>query len=84
MGSISSPIVTMDIISKDTEASYEHSPDTEGTTHQSAIGPKPTRKHFFSPLDSTYADAVHKDAETVQFTPEEDVCHCSILLWIIE
>lgn len=47
--------------------------NVDGTMHQNALGPKPARKHFFSPLDSTYADAVHRDAETVDFTPEEDV-----------
>ncbi|KAJ7120937.1 major facilitator superfamily domain-containing protein [Mycena epipterygia] len=31
--------------------------------HQSQLGPKPIRKHFFSPLDSGYADAVNRDAE---------------------
>jgi len=45
----------------------------EGTLHQSELGPKPKRKHFFSPLDHTYADAVHRDAEAVDFTPEEEV-----------
>ncbi len=51
----------------------DQSPNREGTAHQSALGPKPKRKHFFSPLDSTYADAVNLDAESVEFTPEEDV-----------
>lgn len=45
----------------------------EGDYHQSQMGPKPTRKHFFSPLDSGYADAVHRDAETVEFTEAEEV-----------
>ncbi|KAJ7291058.1 MFS general substrate transporter [Mycena rebaudengoi] len=44
----------------------------EGDYHQSQMGPKPTRKHFFSPLDSGYADAVHRDAETVEFTEAEE------------
>ncbi|KAF9029572.1 MFS general substrate transporter [Hymenopellis radicata] len=50
----------------------DQSPNREGTAHQAALGPKPKRKYFFSPLDSTYADAVNLDAETVEFTPEED------------
>jgi hypothetical protein len=45
----------------------------EGDAHQAALGPKPKRKHFFSPLDPTYADAVHRDAEAVEFTAEEEV-----------
>ncbi|KXN84013.1 hypothetical protein AN958_00572 [Leucoagaricus sp. SymC.cos] len=45
----------------------------EGTLRQSAMGDKVhKRKHFFSPLDPTCAEAVHKDAETVQYTPEEE------------
>jgi hypothetical protein len=45
---------------------------SDGTLHQSELGP-PKRKHFFSPLDSAWAEAVHRDAETVQYTPEEEV-----------
>ncbi|KAJ7135487.1 MFS general substrate transporter [Mycena crocata] len=44
----------------------------EGDYHQSQLGPKPTRKHFFSPLDPGYADAVNRDAETVEFTEAEE------------
>ncbi|TFK31679.1 MFS general substrate transporter [Crucibulum laeve] len=44
----------------------------DGTNHQSLLGPKPRRKHFFSPLDPGYADAVHKDAEEVVYTEEEE------------
>ena len=51
----------------------------EGTYHQVAIGAQPKRKHFFSPLDPAYADAVHKDAETVEYTEEEEVCFTSLL-----
>lgn len=46
----------------------------EGTYHQSQLGKKPARKHFFSPLDPSYSEAVHRDAETVRFTLEEEVC----------
>lgn len=45
----------------------------DGTTHQSQLGPKPKRKHFFSPLDPMYADAVNRDGENVEYTPEEEV-----------
>lgn len=47
--------------------------NSEGTANQALQGPKPKRKHFFSPLDHTYADAVHRDAETVKYTAEEEV-----------
>lgn len=45
----------------------------EGTYHQAQFDFKVKRKHFFSPLDASYAEAVHRDAERVQFTPEEEV-----------
>jgi hypothetical protein len=44
-----------------------------GTLYQNVIGTKAPRKHFFSPLDPTLADAVHQDAETVQYSPEDEV-----------
>ncbi|KAJ7859580.1 MFS general substrate transporter [Mycena leptocephala] len=44
----------------------------DGDYHQSQLGPKPSRKHFFSPLDPAYADAVNRDAETVEFTEAEE------------
>jgi hypothetical protein len=47
-----------------------------GTLHQNAIGDKAKRRHFFSPLDLSWAEAVHKDAEDVQYTPEEEVSRC--------
>ncbi|KAG7451677.1 MFS general substrate transporter [Guyanagaster necrorhizus] len=52
----------------------EENPNKEGTAHQNALGPVPKRrlKQFLSPLDSAYAAAVNADAETVEFTPEED------------
>jgi hypothetical protein len=60
---------------KDVEASgvANENENTEGTFHQSQLGPKAKRKHFFSPLDQAYSDAVHKDAETVVFTEKEEV-----------
>ena len=51
---------------------------TEGTHHQLALGGQAKRKHIFSPLDAVYASAVHKDAEMVEFTPEEEVCNLSL------
>jgi len=47
----------------------------EGTYHQLALGGQAKRKHIFSPLDAVYATAVHKDAETVEYTLEEEVCN---------
>lgn len=44
-----------------------------GTLHQNAIGHKARKRFFFSSLDPASAEAVHKDAETVQYTPEEEV-----------
>ncbi|KAK1222551.1 hypothetical protein PQX77_014589 [Marasmius sp. AFHP31] len=46
--------------------------NAEGTAHQDAAGSKPTRAHFFSPLDRGYADAVNEDAKAVVYTEEED------------
>lgn len=57
--------------------------ETEGTSYQEALGTKAQRKHFFSPLDSSRAEAVHRDAETVQYTPEEEVSWQFVIAWII-
>jgi len=55
------------------ERSSSGSPtNAEGNYYQSQLGPKPKRAHFFSPLDATYSDACHKDAETVEYTEEEE------------
>lgn len=64
--------VKRDSTNSDVEKTSAEEFNTEGTVHQSRLGPKPNRKHFFSPLDSNYAEAVHKDASTVVFTPEEE------------
>ncbi|KAF7329915.1 MFS general substrate transporter [Mycena kentingensis (nom. inval.)] len=54
------------------ERSSSASPtNVEGTFHQDQLG-KAKRRHFFSPLDPAYSDACHKDAETVEFTEEEE------------
>ncbi|KAJ3871995.1 hypothetical protein F5051DRAFT_482329 [Lentinula edodes] len=49
------------------------SPDCSGVTYQGELGARPKRQHFFSALDSNYAEAVNLDAETVVYTLEEDV-----------
>ncbi|KAJ3570815.1 hypothetical protein NP233_g4155 [Leucocoprinus birnbaumii] len=43
-----------------------------GSFHQEATVSRAKRHFFFSPLDQNLADAVHKDAERVQYTPEEE------------
>jgi len=46
----------------------------EGTLHQAKLElNKPERKHFFSQLDPAYADAVNRDAETIEYSIEEEV-----------
>ncbi|TBU24705.1 MFS general substrate transporter [Dichomitus squalens] len=45
---------------------------SEGTFHQSQVGGKAVRKHFFSPPDATLADAVNRDADNVDFTDAEE------------
>ncbi|KAI0267310.1 MFS general substrate transporter [Gloeopeniophorella convolvens] len=46
---------------------------SDGTFHQGQLGDhKPRRSHYFSPLDPAFADAVHKDAEVVSYTPAEE------------
>ena len=45
----------------------------EGTYHQLALGGQAKRTHVFSSLDSGFAEAVHRDAETVEYTSEEEV-----------
>lgn len=59
-------------VEKIADAPADRGSNTEGTQHQSELGPKPRRKHFFSPLDQDYAAAVQEDAKTVEYTPEED------------
>ncbi|KAJ3568707.1 hypothetical protein NP233_g5543 [Leucocoprinus birnbaumii] len=43
-----------------------------GTFYQEATVSRAKRHFFFSPLDQNLADAVHKDAERVQYAPEEE------------
>ncbi|KAG6826188.1 hypothetical protein H0H87_007716, partial [Tephrocybe sp. NHM501043] len=50
----------------------ESKPDAKGIFYQAQLGFKLKRKHFFAPIDSAYADAVHRDAETVEYTEEEE------------
>ncbi|KDR77295.1 hypothetical protein GALMADRAFT_66247 [Galerina marginata CBS 339.88] len=54
------------------EKSVSEHTNKEGILYQSELGPKAHRKHFFSPLDSSYADAVNRDAEAVEYTAEEE------------
>ncbi|KZT28221.1 MFS general substrate transporter [Neolentinus lepideus HHB14362 ss-1] len=56
----------------DVEEGITKQANSDGTFHQSQLGTKAKRKHFFSPLDPSYAEAVHKDAESVDFTQEEE------------
>lgn len=54
------------------KTSSQHT-NKEGTLYQSELGPKAHRKHFFSPLDPAHSDAVHRDAESVEYTEDEEV-----------
>ena len=45
--------------------------NAEGTYYQSLVEPRHGFA-FFAPLPKRYAEAVHKDAETVQYTEEEE------------
>ncbi|KAF7319362.1 MFS general substrate transporter [Mycena chlorophos] len=53
-------------------AVIDNSHNRDGTYYQSLLGPKAKRAHFFSPLDKAYSDACHRDAETVEYTEEEE------------
>lgn len=57
---------------KDTEDCRVEEANADGTHYQSQLGEKLRRRNFFSPLDTTVADAVHKDAEFVEYTEEEE------------
>ncbi|KAF5384199.1 hypothetical protein D9615_003370 [Tricholomella constricta] len=46
--------------------------NADGTYHQAQLGLEKERKHFFAPIDSSYADAVHRDAATVEYTEEDE------------
>lgn len=64
----------------DVEKSSSDDHNTEGTFHQGQMGPKPKRKHFFSSLDPSYADAVHRDAASVEYSEDEEVRGCYSIL----
>ena len=75
--SASTPVVpAMSIVEKDKDVDIEEArveaSNSEGTLHQAALGERAKRRHFFSALDREVADAVHKDAETVEFTEAEE------------
>ncbi|KAF8062211.1 MFS general substrate transporter [Lyophyllum atratum] len=44
----------------------------DGTLHQAKKGAKAQRAHFFSALDRSYAEAVHLDAGTVEYSEKEE------------
>jgi len=46
--------------------------DSDGTFYQAQLGFRAKRKHFFSKTDPLYAEAVHRDAATVEYTEEEE------------
>lgn len=52
----------------------------QNTSHQVDIGQKPKRKHFFSQLDPAIAEAVHRDAEVIEYSAEEEVCLAMIVV----
>ena len=56
----------------DIEEARVEASNAQGTFYQGALGERVKRRHFFSPLDREVADAVHKDAETVEFTEAEE------------
>ncbi|KAF8827123.1 hypothetical protein HHX47_DHR5000603 [Lentinula edodes] len=58
------------------------SPDCSGVTYQGELGARPKRQHFFSALDSNYAEAVNLDAETVVYTLEEDTLIVILALFV--
>lgn len=60
-------------LAKDIEGASDEQVSSEGTFFQEQVGRKPKRKHFFSPLDSALAEAVHKDAGQVDYTDAEEV-----------
>lgn len=63
----------LDVEKVQVEEREQEKANAEGTMYQSQLGEKAIRKHFFSPLDPAFAEAVHKDAEGVQYTEEEEV-----------
>lgn len=62
----------LDVEKVQVEEREQEKANAEGTMYQSQLGEKAIRKHFFSPLDPAFAEAVHKDAEGVQYTEEEE------------
>ncbi|KAH0578448.1 hypothetical protein H2248_003594 [Termitomyces sp. 'cryptogamus'] len=50
----------------------ENKVGAEGTFYQAQLRLKPTRNHFFAPVDLVHAEAVHRDAETVEYSDEEE------------
>ncbi|KAL4259179.1 hypothetical protein AB1N83_007018 [Pleurotus pulmonarius] len=63
-----SPEVVRTNTPKVADAGFGNDSNEDGTFHQLQLGPKAKREHFFSSLDPASADAVHRDAQSVQFT----------------
>ncbi|KIY43386.1 MFS general substrate transporter [Fistulina hepatica ATCC 64428] len=64
------PVVTTEDIERTAPSA---GPNKQGTFFQSQLDvTRPKRKHFFSHLSADHAEAVHKDAEDVEYTPEEE------------
>lgn len=55
------------------DSASKGSSNREGTTYQAQLAVRAHRAHFFSPLDPAYSEAVHRDAESVEFTADEEV-----------
>jgi hypothetical protein len=70
---MSLPSLQQDLAIDNVEKSVSEQSNTEGTFHQMGLGLRTKRKHFFSPLDPSYANAVHRDAETVEYSEAEEV-----------
>lgn len=66
-------VLSSDARTSDVERTGAEMANGDGTLHQSQLGPKAKRKHFFASLDLSFADAVHRDAADVVFSEEEEV-----------
>jgi hypothetical protein len=69
--------MSLDLATKDSteegRESFYNDNAAQGTHYQQALGGRAKRKHFFASLDQAFAEAVHKDAGTVEYTSEEEV-----------
>jgi len=69
---MSGPTETVDIEKTARTTKVEEHANTEGSYYQGLLGGT-AKKNFFKPLDSEFMHAVHQDAESVVYTPEEEV-----------